>query len=210
MSWDRMEYKEYAVCKCGKGRVVRHLYREDDDWNRTRYGCVSEEIECPKCSVNYYIEHFVRHYSCMPWDGDGISDRIFLVPNGSKLPTVKSERNFIFSKLDEQLVSQLTLTEIARAIEDMKMNKYSTRLEFDASKHIVALFEKQYKKRSLNLIIPMLEKIVQSYEQYEWTPEKIAEYRIMEKEEIEQNKKEIQEVLDRSFELLFLRNICNE
>ena len=24
MSWDRMEYKEYAVCKCGKGRVVRH------------------------------------------------------------------------------------------------------------------------------------------------------------------------------------------
>ena len=49
----------------------------------------------------------------------------------------------------------------------------------------------------------MLEKIVQSYEQYEWTPEKIEEYRIMEKEEIEQNKKEIQEVLDHSFELLF-------
>ena len=139
----------------------------------------------------------------MSWDGDGISDRIFLVPNGSKLPTVKSERNFIFSKLDEQLVSQLTVTEIARAIEDMKMNKYSTRLEFDVSKRIVALFEKRYKKRSLNLIIPMLEKIVQSYEQYEWTPEKIAEYRIMEKEEIEQNKKEIQEVLDRSFELFF-------
>ena len=92
MSWDRIEYDEFAKCKCGKGKVIRHMYRVDDDWNRTREGCIIEKLDCPECSRKYHIEHYIHHYSCMPWDGDGISDRVFLVPNGINNLIILSRR----------------------------------------------------------------------------------------------------------------------
>ena len=49
MSWDRYEYDEQSSCACGKGIVIKHCYREDDDWNRSREGCTGIDIQCPEC-----------------------------------------------------------------------------------------------------------------------------------------------------------------
>ena len=85
MSWDRIEYQEAASCACGKGRVIRTAYQEDDDWNRFRSGSFGEEIECSDCSKKYHIEHLIRHFFQYKWDGDGISDTTYLVENGYSL-----------------------------------------------------------------------------------------------------------------------------
>ena len=206
MSWDKIEYDEFAECKCGKGKVIRRICRQDDDWNRTREECIGEKIDCPECSIKYHIEHHIRHYSCMPWDGDGISDRVFLVPNGIKIPDVKTERCFSFHKLDETIVANIDITDIKAAINDMKENRYTTRLKLCSSKEIVRLYQKRYKKKCLNLIVPFLEKIVQNYNNYEWTLESIEEYRKTERKSIAENKKEIEQAIGLSFELVFGRN----
>lgn len=206
MSWDRIEYDEFAKCKCGKGKVIRHMYREEDDWNRTREECTSEKIDCPECSSKYHIEHHIRYYFCMPWDEDGISDRVFLVPNGIKIPAVKTERSFSFHELDKDIVASIAISEIKVAINDMKENRYTTRLKLDSSKAIVSLYQKRCKKKSLNLIVPFLEEIIQNYDNYEWTLEKIEAYRKIERESIAENKKEIEQAIDLSFELVFGRD----
>ena len=79
MSWDRTEYTETAICACGKGTIVRLAYIEDDDWNRTQGGIISEEICCTECKEKIHIEHYIQHYFCPPWKGDGIMDRTYLV-----------------------------------------------------------------------------------------------------------------------------------
>lgn len=206
MSWDRIEYDEFAKCKCGKGKVIRHMYREDDDWNRTREGCISEKLDCPECSRKYHIEHYIQHYSCMSWDGDGISDRVFLVPNGINIPAAKTERSFSFHEFDKDIVASIAISDIKAAIIDMKENRYTTKLKLGSSKVIVSLYQKRYKKKSLNLILPFLEKIVQNYDNYEWTLEKIEAYRKIERESIAENKKEIEQAIGLSYELVFRKD----
>nr|MCR4889172.1 hypothetical protein [Ruminococcus sp.] len=61
------------------------------------------------------------------------------------------------------------------------------------------------KRRSLNIIIPFLEEIVEYYDEYEWTFERVKEYKEKEKLEIAENEKKIKEAVPKSFELHFLR-----
>ena len=132
-------------------------------------------------------------------------DRAFLVPNNYTIPAEISERNFRFN-LDEQIVATYCLEEILSAKSDMIRNKYSTRLERKSSKEIVELFAKNYKKRSLPLIVDLLTQIESRYEDYKWTPQRMKEYRNQEKIRIKENRQAIQDVLDQSFELSFRRN----
>lgn len=205
MSWDRTEYVETAVCACGKGTIVRHAYREKDDWNREREKIISEKIYCDACEKKYHIEHYVRYFLQPLWEGDGVMDRAFLVPNNYTIPAEISERIFRFN-LDEQIVATYCLEEILSAKSDMIRNKFSTRLERQSSKEIVKLFAKKYKKRSLSLIVELLSQIESRYEDYKWTPLRMEEYRNQEKIRIKENEQAIQDVLNQSFELRFRRN----
>ena len=206
MSWDSFEYDLSAKCACGNGIVIRHILQRDDDWNRSETRCLGEEIHCADCAKKYHIEHLIRHYFCMPWDGDGISDRAFLVPNGIHIPKYKEKRIFSFSRIDEQIAADVPLKDIKASINDMQTNKYTTRLELGSSREIVLLYQRRYKKKSLKMIIPVLETIIQNYDKYEWTPETITEYRITEEKELSKNNKEIAEAISKSFELDFRRN----
>ena len=72
-------------------------------------------------------------------------------------------------------------------IEDMSINKYSTRLTLDDSRDIVNLYYRTYRKRSLPNIIELLQKCKSDYNSYEWTFEKIQKYKIEEQQRIETN-----------------------
>ena len=205
MSWDKIEYTEKAKCACGHGAVLRRMFREDDDWNRTRFGCISEEIECLDCSSKYHIEHHVRHYHCMPCDGDGISDRVFLVPNGIKIPEVKTEKIFSFTKFDEEIVSLFSIDDIAHIINDMQENKFSTKLKMQDSQKVVKIYHKKYKKRNLKAIVEILQQIIQNYDCYTWTKNKIKKYKEIERQNIIDNDKMIEQAIALSFELDFKR-----
>ena len=204
MSWDRTEYTETSICRCGKGTIVRLAYIEDDDWNRTRGGIISEEICCTECKEKFHIEHYIQHYFCPSWKGDGIIDRTYLVPNNFTIPSVLSEKNFCFS-VDEQIVANYYLEEISAAKADMIRNKYSTKLERKSSQDIVAWYEKRYKRRSLSPIVELLNNIESQYDHYEWTPQRLEEFRNNEKIKIQENKRVIADVIARSFELDFRR-----
>jgi len=209
MSWDRTEYTETAVCACGKGKIVRRAYIEEDDWNRTQSGIISEEICCAECKDKFHIEHYVQHRFCPSWKGDNIVDRTYLVPNNVTIPATLSEENFNFS-IDEQIVATYLLEEIAAAREDMIRNKYSTRLERKSSQDIVALYAKKYKKRSLAPIVKLLENIKNQYDRYEWTSQQFEEFRNNEKTKIQENKQAISDALRESFELDFRRTLHDE
>ena len=205
MSWERTEYEEISKCACGKGTVVRHSYIEDDDWNRIQEGVISEEICCDTCRGNYHIEHYIHHYFCLPWKGNGIIDKAYLVPNNLSIPPEIHEKSFHFN-LDEQIVATYCLEEILKAKLDMIQNRYSTRLTRQSSKEIINLFAKKHKKRSLASIVELLSHIETQYETYEWTPQRLAEYREQEKIKIQSNQESIAAILDKSFELDFRRN----
>ena len=204
MSWDRFEFTEVAQCACGKGYVVRVAYTEDDDWNRSRSGIINEEIACENCRTQYHIEHVIRHYSCPSWEGDGISDKAYLVPNSLTIPEQISEEQILFT-VEEEIVSIYSCDEIHAVKADMTKNKYSTRLELENSRRIVSIYEKRYKKKRLAPIIDMLCSIEQQYDKYEWTPEKIAAYRDAEKAKIRENEEKIANVNGQSILLEFRR-----
>lgn len=201
MSWDRTTYNEYSSCKCGKGKVVRHMYYEQDDWNRFRDGCTGEEILCTDCSKHYRIYHLKNYHH----DGIIEKDKMLLISKDMEFPVQITEKSFYFSELDKEIVANIALTDIKAAINDMKTNKFNTKLTLYSSQRIVQIYYSNYKKTRLNLVIPVLEKIVQNYESYEWTTEKIEEYRIEEKKRIEINKQEIKEAIAHSYELVFER-----
>lgn len=204
MSWDRSEYKEISLCACGKGKIVRWAYIEGDDWNRTRSGIISEEICCNDCKEKFHIEHYTRHYFCLPWKDDGIIDRVYLVPNNLSIPSELSEKKFCFC-IQEQIVAEYSLKEILAVRADMIQSKYSTRLERKSSQKVVELYAKRYKKKRLAPIIEMLRNIESQYDTYEWTPQRIEEFRRNEKIQIQENKRAIDIVLSQSFELDFRR-----
>lgn len=203
MSWETIESERFSVCACGKGRVVQRVLERSDDWNRREVLKKNEEILCAECKEKYHIEHLVRHYPCFSWDGDGVSDRVFLVPNGVEMPPVIAKKDFSFSTVEERIVSSMPLKTIKACIDDMLANKYSTRMQLNDSHRIVALFEKYRKTKSLKRIIPVLDEIVQNYDNYKWTPESIEEYKKQEKVEIQKNEQVIQKVISQSYELYF-------
>lgn len=202
MSWDRWEYTEYATCACGKGQVVRKAYREDDDWNRSRSGIISEAIQCPKCEKEYHIEHYVKYTLSPKWEDDGIIDKTYLIPNKMTLSHNVRTKEFNFS-LDEEIVAIFSLNDIENAKNDMVKNKFSTRLELSCSAHIVAMYYGRYKKKSLPPIVELLSKIEKNYSQYKWHYKKYCEYRTKEQTEIKENEKIIQDVIHHSILLNF-------
>lgn len=204
MSWERTEYKEVAPCACGKGTIVRLAYTEDDDWNRSRSGIINEKIACENCRTQYHIEHVIRHYSSPSWEGDGISAKAYLVPNSLTIPEQISEKHFSFN-VEEEIVSIYSYDEIKAAKADMMKNKYSTRLELKSSQRIVLIYEKHHRKRRLAPIIDMLCNIERQYDKYEWTSERLAEYRDIEKESIRANEQEIAIAIKQSVPLEFRR-----
>lgn len=204
MSWDRLEYIETSTCACGKGQVISHSYRDDDDWNRTIYGR-SIEIDCSECKGKYHIESFKRQNMCPSWVGNGISKRLYLVPNGFSIPPVISAKSFSFSKIDEEIVSKIPKDKIITALDDMITSRYTTRLQSEYSRQIVMIFQKKLKKRNLNLIINVLNEILDNYDAYEYTYERIAQFRANERHVIEINEKKIEEILKISYEIRFER-----
>ena len=60
-------------------------------------------------------------------------------------------------------------------------------------------------RKDLSLIVPILNKIITNYDSFEWTVDKITEYRQKEKEAILENNKAIELAISNSFELNFSR-----
>lgn len=203
MSWDTVyDRLEKSSCACGKGSVLRHSYMRMDDWNRIDDGYYGEEIRCEYCSKKYHIEHNIRHFLCPSWEGDGINDIPFLVPIGMTLKHDLSPKYFNFG-LDEKIVSSYKKSNIQAVIDDMSINKYSTQLTLDASKDIVNLYYRTYRKRSLPNIIKLLQKCKSNYDSYEWTFEKMQNYKNEEQKRIETNTQIINDVISKSYKLSF-------
>lgn len=203
MSWETFEYDISTECACGNGKVIRHIISRSDDWGRSEKYYTGEKIECPECVNKYYIRHIIRYRSCPSWERSGKSDRAFLVPNEINMPDVIEEKVFFFQRIDEEIVSRLSLDDINASINDMINNKYSTRVKLESSRLIINEFQWRYKRRSLNIIIPFLEELYQNYNNYEWTFERVEKYKEKEKTIIAENEKTINEAIPKSFELHF-------
>lgn len=91
-------------------------------------------------------------------------------------------------------------------IYDMTTNKYSTRLKLTGSKSIVDLYYRWYHKRSLPNIIILLKKCVCNYNSYEWTFDKMQEFKIKEQQRINANIKIINDTISQSYKLEFKTN----
>lgn len=207
MSWERMyDRKEQAVCACGEGFVERNSYQEGDDWNRFREGVENEEIRCDKCAEKYHIEHLVKRYNCMPWDGDGIIDTTYLVPN-EKTFNIQIEPKRLpfecFVNFNERAVALYSKEDLQAAIEDMKANKYSTRLSLGISQNLVSAYFRDKKSKKLANIIKALDFCIENYDNFEWTYVKVKEFRKEEAKLLKKNEKELQQTLSESYELKF-------
>ena len=205
ISWDRYEYDEQSSCACGKGIVIKHCYREDDDWNRSREGCTGVDIQCPECKSKYHYDSITRYSWCPSWIGDGYYTYEYLVPNGLYIPEVITARSDFGHTVKEDIVCCVTKQALQDVIEDMKINKYSTRVQMSESGTIVSICSKRLRTKSLSRIIPILQEILDSYEQYEWNPDTIAEYKQQENERIKRNEDMITDVISKSYELHFHR-----
>ena len=126
-----------------------------------------------------------------------------MVPNEINMPDVIEGKVFFFQRIDEEIVSRLSLDDINASINDMINNKYSTRVKLESSRLIINEFQWRYKRRSLNIIIPFLEELYQNYNNYEWTFERVEKYKEKEKTIIAENEKTINEAIPKSFELHF-------
>lgn len=195
MSWDRIEFQEAASCACGKGRVIRTAYQEDDDWNRFRSGSFGEKIECPDCLKKYHIEHLIRHFFQYKWDGDGISDTTYLVENGYTLNHKTSVNGLSVNGLEESIVATFTQKDLLQSLEEMKSAKYSTKLQLPSSKQIVSLYFKRYKKRSLSGIIDYLQACIEKYDSFKWNPNTVKEYYEKEKQLAADGQQKLDEAL---------------
>ena len=195
MSWDRIEYSEAAPCACGNGRLIRTTFQEDDDRNRSRSGSFGEKIECPDCSKKYHIEHLIRHFFQYKWDGDGISDTTYLVENGYSLNHKTKVENPLVSGLEESIVASFTKEELLQSLEEMKSAKFSTKLQLPSSKHIVSLYFKRYKKKSLPGIIEYLQTCISKYDSFKWNPDTVKEYYEKEKQLAADGQQKLDEAL---------------
>lgn len=113
-----------------------------------------------------------------------------------------SPKHFNFG-LDEKIVSAYEKSNIQAVIEDMSINKYSTRLTLEDSKDIVNLYYGTYRKRGLPNIIKLLKQCKSNYDSYEWTFERMQKYKIEEQQRIETNKRIISDTISKSYKLNF-------
>lgn len=88
----------------------------------------------------------------------------------------------------------------------MIKNKYSTRLQKNSSKEIVKLYQKRNHRKSLPPIISLLNNIEIHYKEYPWNPERIKEFEENEQREIDENRRNITNVLNQCFKLEFKRD----
>ncbi len=205
MSWDRYEYDEQSPCACGKGRVIKHRYMEDDDWNRIRSGTLGYDIECPVCKNKYHVQSITRHYFCLPWKGSGVDTREYLVPVGVNLPSPIQESTIQTQTIEEDIASKFTVFELTKVLKDMNDSKYSTRVQLENSKTIVRMFERYEHYKSLSKIIPILQSVIQKYDTFQWHPDTVADYYRREELKIQQTEEMIAKVLTQSYELHFTR-----
>jgi hypothetical protein len=207
MSWERMcEKKETAQCKCGNGEVVIVRYRDGDDWNRYREGILSETIECPECKRKYHIEHVVKHYKCMPWDGTGEVDTAYLVPNELTLNICTEPASLPFEHFvtfDINAVGRFTKEQLILAVKDMVESKYSTRLKDECSKSLVELYYRANKSRKLNNVISAINVCIDKYDLYEWNYPHVMEFRRNEQKQIEMNRVILEKNMKQSYMLSF-------
>ena len=153
MSWDTVyDRLKKPSCACGKGIVIWHTYMEMNDWNQIRDDYYGEEIQCEHCGRKYHIEHDIKHFICPSWEGDGVRDTTYLIPNGMTLQHDIMPKHFNFH-LDEKVVAFYTKDSLQSVVDDMTTNRYSTRLTLSDSKNIVSLYYPKYRKRSLPNII---------------------------------------------------------
>ena len=205
MSWERMfERKERAVCVCGKGYVIHTTYTEGDDWNRYREGTYGARIECDECAQKYHIESITKSY--LTSEGYETVTTDYLVPNGMTLE-IKIEPTRLpyerFLNFSENAVALFSKGELQEAIENMRKSKYSTRVSLGSSRTLVELHLKCKRSKSLPKIISALESCIVDYDSYEWTHDKVVEYKEREKLEIEENQKKLQQVLAQSHKLRY-------
>lgn len=206
ISWDTVYDKlEQSPCACEKGVVIRHNCMRMDDWNQSEIYYYGEEIQCNDCGKKYHIEYYTRSYTCPSWVGDGIIETPYLIPNGMTLKHDISGKFFGFN-LEEQIVSSFEEENIHMVIDDMETNKYSTRLKLADSNRIVDLYYQRYHKRSLPDIIELLHKCIYNYNTYEWTFDKMQEYKIEEQQRIKVNNQMINDTISQSYKLEFRSN----
>ena len=207
MSWERMyNRKGQAVCACGEGFVGRNSYQEGDDWDRFREGVENEEIRCDKCVEKYHIEHLVKRYNCMPWDGGGIIDTTYLVPNGKTINIQIEPKRLPFEyfvNFNEQAVALYSKEDLQAAIEDMKTNKFSTRLSLETSKNLVSAYFRDKKSKKLANIIKALDFCIENYDNFEWTYAKVKEFRKEVAKLLKENEKPLKQTFLESYELKF-------
>lgn len=204
MPYDRMyDRLEVAKCACGCGRVVRHSYKDMNDWNQCRYGCYGETIECVNCEAIYHVEHYIQHFIVPRWVGNGVSDTPYLVPNGLTLQHDVRKRRFGFTLLQE-VISTYSKCEIESMIDDMRVNKYSTRVSLSISRDVVNRYYRWFKKRNLQDVIVFLQDCLHDYDVQEWTAEKMRDFKRAESQRIAENKRLISDVISKSFELVFV------
>lgn len=202
MSWDRIEKEEKSKCACGKGLVIRRIYKEEDDWNQIREGIIDETIQCPECKKKYHIEHYEYYVQCPRWESDGHIDRTYLVPSGYTLKYDLSTKRFT-GTFEEEIAISFSEEEIDAVIIEMNEKKYSTRLSDPRSKEAVRIYYSHYKKKSLNNIIPILQKCKKDYHRYKWNKKLVESYRIEEQNRISENRNKLEEALSKSVELEF-------
>lgn len=205
MSWDRYEFDEIAKCACGKGHIIKHCWREDDDWNRSRAGVSGYNIECPECKMKYHIQSITRHSFCLSWKGDGFYTVEYLTPKEIIIPKPIYKSYIQTGTINEEIASLFTIDALKSVIEDMVQHKYSTKVQTDNSKTIVYIFNKRVHTRSLSKIIPILQEIIQKYDSYKWHPDTVSEFRQQEDCKINENEKLIANAIAESFELHFTR-----
>lgn len=164
MSWDRFERDEYSSCACGRGKIIKHSWQADNDWNRSESGVSGYDIECSNCKNKYHIGYIERHRSCPSWIGDGTSREEYLVPDGLDLPKVITSSYIQFYSADAEIVSKYSKDTIADVIDDMNLNKYSTRVQLRESKDIIHICNKRLHTKSTTRIIPVLFEILSKYD----------------------------------------------
>ena len=114
----------------------------------------------------------------------------------------KEKRDFYFN-FEELVVSNYSIDEIKNVIEDMKTNKYSTRLQNKDSDKIVGWHVRWYKKKNIYDIILKLQKCIEDYDRYEWSKEKYNAFIEEENLEIEKEAIRIKKVEDLSIKIVF-------
>ncbi len=203
MGWETMYDKiEITSCACGNGKVERHNCKRGDDWNRRENYIYGEKILCDKCDAKYKIETVTKHHFCPSWKGDGIVVKQYLVPKNCTLNISAAEKSFNF-KFDEKIISLYSKNEISSMIDDMKKNKFSTRVEYADTKNIIDMYYRKYKKKRLSPIIDILIDSLFKYETYEWTKDRMEQFRVQEAKEIKRKEIILESTLSKSYFLDF-------